>query len=192
MHRHLLPRRTWLKQRPFPPSELCCLTHHWTCVPPVLWSPPTSHPTSLRISPRGLYLLFERFCAVHRMRHLLFHRLLSQHPILPTPESSSRLFPQGSGIASGSWPLLLPSPCVKGSALSCSPYGANMSVLQVSLYVTGCCFASLPQEDTTLRHRQSPGHIGCLLSGGLTLTRTGLHLHRTAFGAVQVSPASRR
>src|SRR5664280_691154 len=81
---------------------------------------------------------------------------------------------------SGSLPLLLPSPCMTGSALSCSPYGANMSVLQVSLYVTGCCFASLPQGDTTLRHRRSPGHIGCLLSGGLTLTRTGL------------SPVSRR
>jgi len=81
---------------------------------------------------------------------------------------------------SGSWPLLLPSPCVTGSALSCSPYGANMSVLQVSLYVTGCCFASLSQGVTTLRHNQSPDCIGCLLSGGLTLTRTGL------------SPASRR
>jgi len=81
---------------------------------------------------------------------------------------------------SGSVPLLLPSPCVTGSALSCSPYGANMSVLQVSLYVTGYCFASLPQGVTTLRHSQSPGHIGCLLPGGLTLTRTGL------------SPASRR
>jgi hypothetical protein len=81
---------------------------------------------------------------------------------------------------SGSMPLLLPSPCVTGSALSCSPYGANMSVLQVSLYVTGYCFASLSQGVTTLRHSQSPNCIGCLLPGGLTLTRTGL------------SPASRR
>ena len=40
----------------------------------------------------GLYLLLERLLAVHRMRSLLFHHLLSQHPILPTPESSSRLF----------------------------------------------------------------------------------------------------
>ena len=74
---------------------------------------------------------------------------------------------------SGSMPLLLPSPCVTGSALSCSPYGANMSVLQVSLYVTGCCFALLPQEDATLRHIRSPRCTGCLLPGGLTLTRTG-------------------
>lgn len=83
-------------------------------------------------------------------------------------------------VVSGSLPLLLPSPCVTGSALSFSPFGANMSVLQVSLYVTGCCFASLSRGVTTLRHNQSPGHIGCLLSGGLTLTRTGL------------SPVSRR
>src|SRR5450759_3100742 len=81
---------------------------------------------------------------------------------------------------SGTMPLLLPSPCVTGSSLSCSPYGANMSVLQVSLYVTGYCFASLSQGGTTLRHSQSPNCIDCLLPGGLTLTRTGL------------SPASRR
>src|SRR3989337_539648 len=114
------------------------------------------------------------------MRPLLFHRLLSQHPILPRPESSSRLFSPEFGDTSGSLPLLLPSPCMTGSALSCSPCGANMSVLQVSLYVTGYCFASLSQGVTTLRHSQSPGYIGCLLPGGLTLTRTGL------------SPASRR
>ena len=75
---------------------------------------------------------------------------------------------------SGSMPLLLPSPCVTGSALSCSLYGANMSVLQVSLYVTGCCFASLSRGVTTLQHNQSPDCIGCLLSGVLTLTGTGL------------------
>ena len=46
--------------------------------------------------------------------------------------------------------------------------------------VAGCCFASLSQGVTTLRHSQSPGYIGCLLPGGLTLTRTGL------------APASRR
>jgi len=141
--------------------------------PPVLWPPPTSHPASFRISPFGLYLLFRLFCATDRMRPLLFHRLLSQHPALPTPESSSRLLSRFFAAS-------LPSPCVTGSALSCSPCGANMSVLQVSLYVTGCCFASLSQGVTTLRHNQSPSYIGCLLPGGLTLTRTGL------------SPASRR
>jgi len=48
-----------------------------------------------------------------------------------------------------------------------------MSVLQVSLYVAACCFASLSQGVTTLPHTQSPGYIGCLLPGGLTLTRIG-------------------
>ena len=132
----------------------------------------TQHPSGFHLF--GLYLLLGWFCAIRWMRPLLFHRLLSQHPILPTPESSSRLF-------SGSSPLLWPSPCVTGSALSCSPCGANMSVLQVSLYVTGCCFASLSQgPSATLQHNRSPDCIGCLLSGVLTLTGTGL------------APASRR
>src|SRR3990170_8310973 len=107
------------------------------------------------------------------MRPLLFHRLLRtlfvRHNI---PHSLHRRVLHG--CFSGSSPLLLPSPCVTGSALSCSPHGANMSVLQVSLYVTGCCFASLSQGITTLRYSQSPGYVGCLLPGGLTLTRTGL------------------
>jgi len=57
----------------------------------VLRSPPTSHPASLRISPFGLYRWLRWFCTSDQMRSLLFHRLLSQHPALPTPESSSRL-----------------------------------------------------------------------------------------------------
>ena len=65
--------------------------------------------------------------------------------------------------------------------LSLAPLaGPNISVLQVSLYVTGCCFAPSSRRVTTLRDSQSPGYTGCLLPGGLTLTRTGL------------SPASRR
>jgi len=47
-----------------------------------------------------------------------------------------------------------------GSALSYSPYKEDMPALQVSLYVTGCCFASLPQEITTRQHNQSPSYIG--------------------------------
>ena len=46
--------------------------------------------------------------------------------------------------------------------------------------------------DTTLQHSQSPDCIGCLLRGSLVITTVGLHLHRTVFGAVQVSPTSRR
>ena len=97
---------------------------------------------------------------------------------------------------SGSLPLLLPSPCVTGSALSCSPCGANMSALQAcpdgspfAHRVEGYHFmlraiVSLPflrdlrQRFDTISHpATSPKG---LLSGGLTLTRAGL------------SPASRR
>jgi len=44
----------------------------------------------------GFHLAAYTFCfgssvLTDRMRPLLFHRLLSQHPALPTPESSSRL-----------------------------------------------------------------------------------------------------
>jgi len=49
-----------------------------------------------------------------------------------------------------------------------------LSLSKGSLYFTGCCFALPSQEGTTLRHNQSPSHIGRLLSGGLTLTRAGL------------------
>ena len=138
-----------------------------------LWPPPTSHTASSWISPLRL-IPFVTMAVDHR-----------PDEISPVPSSTftiSHTPYTGEFLTavSGSMPLLLPSPCVTGSALSCSPFGANMSVLQVSLYVTGCCFASLSQGVTTLQHNQSPDCIGCLLSGGLTLTRTGL------------SPASRR
>jgi len=113
----------------------------------------------------------------------LYHRPDETSPVPSSAIATSRTPYTGEFFTAafpGSSPLLLPSPCVTGSALSCSPCGANMSVLQVSLYVTGYCFASPSQGDTTLRHSRSPGYIGCLLPGGLTLPRTGL------------SPASRR
>jgi hypothetical protein len=100
------------------------------------------------------------------MRPLLFHHLLSQHPILPTPESSWRLFQVQCRFC-----------CLRHAwqaRLSLFPFRVNMSVLQVSLYVTGYCFASLSQGVTTLQHNQSPDCIGCLLSGSLTFTGTGL------------------
>jgi hypothetical protein len=58
-----------------------------------------------------------------------------------------------------------------------------MSLLQVSLYVAGCCFASLSRGITTLRHNQLPDCIGCLLSGSLIFTSAGIHLHRNALGS---------
>ena len=64
--------------------------------------------------------------------------------------------------------------CVTNSAPSCSPFGANISTLQDSLYVTGCCFAPSSRRDTTLQHSQSPGCTGCLLPRRLTVTRIGL------------------
>ncbi len=57
----------------------------------VLWPPPTSHPASAWISSFDLYPLLRLLWTTDRMRPLLFHRLLSQPPALPTPESSSRL-----------------------------------------------------------------------------------------------------
>ena len=114
---------------------------------------------------------------------VLYHRLDETSPVPSSAFTTSRTPYTGEFFTAafpGSSPLLLPSPCVTGSALSCSPHGANMAVLQVSLYVTGCCFASLSGGVTTLQHNRSPDCIGCLLSGVLTLTGTGL------------SPVSRR
>jgi len=105
--------------------------------------------------------------ATDRVRPPLFHRLLSQHPVPPTPEGSSRLLP-------GSAPLPWPSPSLNSSAPSCSPLGANISTLQDSLDVTGCCFAPLPQRVTSLQHIRSPRCTGCLLRGPLAVTTTGL------------------
>jgi hypothetical protein len=84
--------------------------------------------------------------ATDRIGSLLFHRLLSQHPVLPTPEGSSRLLFQVLRRFLGlrHW--------LTGSAPSFSRLRANISTLQDSLYVAGCCFALLSSEDTTLRH----------------------------------------
>ena len=40
----------------------------------------------------------------------------------------------------------------------------SKALLCHSLYVTGCCFALLPQEVTTLQHSQSPGYTACFAS----------------------------
>ena len=140
-----------------------------SCLSTVLWPHPASSWTSpLRLIP---------FVTL-----VVGHRPDETSPVPSSTVTTSHTPYTGEFLTavSGSMPLLLPSPCVTGSALSCSSFKVNMSVLQVSLYVTGCCFASLSQGVTTLRHSQSPGHIGCLLPGRLTVTRTGL------------SPVSRR
>jgi hypothetical protein len=146
----------------------------------VLWPPPTSHPASSWISLHQLIPVVTM--AVNRRPSETSPPEF--HSGVPSPTFTASRSPYAGGFLTtafpGSSPLLWPSPCMKGSAPSCSPCGANISTLQDSLHVTGCCFAPLSQGVTTLRHSQSPGCTGCLLSGGLTLTRTGL------------SPASRR
>jgi hypothetical protein len=121
-----------------------------SCRSTVLWPPPTSHLASLGTSPL-------RFIPV--VTAVVACRPDETSPVPSSTVATSRTPYPGEFFAAASqglWtsyvhpPLLLPSPCVTGSALSCSPCGANMSVLQVSLYVTGCCFASLSQGVTTL------------------------------------------
>ena len=60
----------------------------WSRWSTVLWPPPTSHPASAEISSFDLCSLLRLLWATDRMRPLLFHRLLSPHPMLPTPEGS--------------------------------------------------------------------------------------------------------
>ena len=86
MHRHLPSRWTWLKQRPFPLLKFCCLEGHqyYGLLRLLIRLPPGLHLFGLYHSLRGLW-------ACDRMSPLLFHHLLSQHPILPTPEGSWRL-----------------------------------------------------------------------------------------------------
>ena len=91
-----------------------------------------------------------------------FHNI----PVPHTPEGSSQLL--------SVLPLPWPSVSISNSAPSCSPCGANISTLQDSLDVTGCCFAPLPQRVTSLQHIRLPRCTGCLLRGPLAVTTTGL------------------
>jgi len=106
--------------------------------------------------------------ATDQMRPPLFHRLLSQHPAPHTPEDSSRLLPGSSSLP---WPSL--SPEQLGSLLFPLPR-ANMTTLQDSRDVTGCCFAPLSPGGTPLQHIRSPRCTWCLLHGLLVVTTTGL------------------
>jgi hypothetical protein len=169
MHSHLPPRLTGLKQRPFPHGEFCCLTglQYYGLLRLLIRRPPGFRFLSL-------YQRLQQVRPADRMKPLLFQRLLSPHPALPTPEGSSRLLLQVLRRFPGLRFRL------RNSAPSCSPLGANISTLQVSLDVTGCGFASPSQEVTSLQHLRSPRSTGCLLRGCLSITTTGL------------SPASRR
>jgi hypothetical protein len=78
-------------------------------------------------------------------------RKLPPAPPKPNPPQSQNAYPLTMGIH-----FALSNVC--RTRLSCSPFGANMSVLQVSLYVTGFCFASLSQGVTTLQHGAKAPH----------------------------------
>ena len=92
--------------------------------------------------------------ATDRMRSLLFHHLLSQHPVLPTPEGSSRLHFQ---VLRRFHDLRY---WLKSSAPS-FPFRANISALEDSLYVAGCCFA-LPSQG--VQRFSTPGHPDALVA----------------------------
>lgn len=134
----------------------------------VVLPPPTSHAALSRISLTGLYQDFQRLWSSDRMRSPLFHCPLSQRSVPPTPRSSSGLHIQSLHPFHG---LRL---TLRGSALLCSPCGANLSTLQDSLYGTDRCFAPPSQRDTPLQHSQSPDCTGSLLRGSLAITTTGL------------------
>ena len=141
----------------------------------VLWPPPTSHLASpwtslLQLMPAVTMAVDHRpdETSPAEYRSLaVFRRLLSQHPAPHTPEGPSRLLP-------GSSPLPWPSLSLTSSAPSGSRCRANTPTLQDSLHVTGCCFALLPQEDTSLQHNRSPGSTGSLLRGLLAVATVGL------------------
>jgi hypothetical protein len=121
------------------------------------------------------------------MRSLLFRRLLSPHPVPPTPGSSSALpfqvlhaF-QPVCLQTGGLTLSLTS-----SALPCSPLGANLSALHpvrrtgIHFMLRAAVLLSFPRRmrtlcvRPTLQHLQSPRSTGCLLRGCLTITATRL------------------
>ena len=169
MHRHLPPRLSTVEAEALPSHRV--LLSRWSSV---LWPPPTSHSAFPWISLLQLIPVITTG---------VDHRPNETSPV-PSPAFPTSRSPYAGeffGAArSGSSRLPWPSPSLTSSALPCSPFGANLSALQDSLYVAGCGFALLSQEVTTLQHLRSPRSTGCLLRGGLILTATGL------------APASRR
>ena len=104
--------------------------------------------------------------SIGRVGPLLFHRLLSRHPVPLTPEGSWTVHPKSSRRP---WP----SPDYERLG-SLFPFRANVSTLQDSLDVTGCRFARPPRPVTPLRHTRLPKCNGRLLRGPLAVTATGL------------------
>ena len=176
---------------PLSPVEVEALPSHrvvlsqWSSV---LWPPPTSHPaspwTSLLQLIRRTISLYQRLrwlWTTHQMRPPLRSTASMRCSIayfhnIPLPLRRRVLH----GCTPGSSPLPWPSLSLTSSAPSGSRCRANISTLQDSLYVTGCCFALLPQERTPLQHNRLPGSTGSLLRGLLAVTTVGL------------SPTSRR
>ena len=109
-------------------------------------------------------------------------------PMTESPREAARPLPapipacDAKRTAPGSSPLPWPSLRMTNSAPSCSPHGANISTLQDSLDVTGCCFAPHSLGDTSLpwpdrqgrQHIQSPRCTGRLLRDLLVVITTGL------------------
>jgi hypothetical protein len=105
------------------------------------------------------------------------------HPLdeispVPSPAFTTSRSPYTGGFLAvafpGSSPLPWPSLTCKQLGSLLSRFRVAISVLQDSLYVAGCCFASLSRGVTSLQHTRSPRCTGCLLHGLLEVTMTGL------------------
>ena len=133
-----------------------------------LWPHPTSHPASSWTSPLRL-IPFVTMAVGHRP---------SETSPVPSSTFTTSRSPYAGGFFTaalpGSSPLPWPSLRLTSSAPSFSRFRANISTLQDSLYVAGCCFAPSSRRATSLQHSQLPGCTGCLLRGLLSVTTTGL------------------
>ena len=129
----------------------------------------TSHTTSREISHACLYpqlhtcgymMVWDLFCSVINFHNipLPLHRRVLQ---CCTPVSSH--LPWSSSESQWLDSLL-------------SPYRANVTMLQDSLYVTDCYFAPVSHRHTSLQHNRSPKGIGGSLQGSLAITLTRLSL----------------
>ena len=79
------------------------------------------------------------------------------------------------GCLPGSSPLPWPSLSLTNSALSGSRPRANISALQDSLHVTGCCFAPLPQEHICFSTTSHPEALGACYVASWQLPRPDSH-----------------